>query len=135
MSQLVRLWPVFGYRTAPYQRACRQPHHGGREGMTRIAVAVCALTLLACTSSPEPGGQGQSQVETISVSGRVTVTGSEPHVMLVIVTDEVYYELVGEVAEELWKLQQRQVTVRGRIVRPALGPGFPARLAVDGYAS
>ena len=91
------------------------------------------LTLLACTSSPEPGGQPQSQVETILVSGRVTVTGSEPHVMLVIVTDEVYYELVGEVAEELWKLQQRQVTVRGRIVRQALGPGFPARLAVNGY--
>lgn len=77
----------------------------------------------------------QNQAETISVSGRVTVTGSDPHVMLVIVTDDVHYELVGEVAEDLWDLQQRQVTVRGRIVRPALGPGFPARLAVDGYES
>ena len=99
-------------------------------------MAVCgALTLLACTSSPEPGGQVQSQIETISVSGRVTVTGSEPHVLLVIVTDDVHYELVGEVTEELWKLQQRQVTVRGRIVRQALGPGLPSRLAVDEYTS
>ena len=99
-------------------------------------MAVCgALTLLACTSSPDPEGQVHEQAETITVSGRVTVTGSEPHVMLVIVTDDVHYELVGEVAEELWKLQQRQVTVRGRIVRQALGPGLPARLAVDEYTS
>ena len=103
--------------------------------MIRIAGAVCgALTLLACASSPEPGGQLQSQAETISVSGRVTVTGSEPHVMLVIVTDDVHYELVGELAADLWELQQRQVTVHGRIVRAALpAPGFPARLAVEAY--
>ena len=105
--------------------------------MIRIAGAVCAaLTLLACTSSPEPGGQLQSQAEaeTILVSGRVTVTGSEPHVMLVIVTDDVHYELVGDLADELRRLQQRHVTVRGRIVRPAApAPGFPARLAVEAY--
>ena len=77
----------------------------------------------------------QDQAEIISVTGRVTVTGSEPHVMLVIVTDDVHYELVGEVAVDLWKLQQRQVTVRGRIVRQALGPGLPARLAVNEYTS
>ena len=76
----------------------------------------------------------QSQVETISVSGRVTVTGSEPHVMLVIVTDDVHYELVGDLAADLWELQQRHVTVRGRIVQAALpAPGFPARLEVDAY--
>ena len=103
--------------------------------MTRFATAVCsALTLIACTSSPEPGSQVQSQAETITVSGRVTVIGSDPHVLLVIVTDDVYYELVGELAEELRELQQRRVTVRGRIVRTASdGPGFPARLKVDKY--
>ena len=101
--------------------------------MTRIAAALCGfLTLLACMSSPEPGIPDQA--ETISVSGRVTVTGSEPHVMLVIVTDDVHYELTGELAADLWELQQRQVTVRGRIVRATqTAPGFPARLAVEGY--
>ena len=101
--------------------------------MTRLAVAVCgALALFACASSPELGGQ--EQAETITVSGRVTVTGSAPHVMLVIVTDDVHYELVGDLADELRHLQQRHVTVRGRIVRPALpAPGFPARLAVEAY--
>ena len=103
--------------------------------MIRIAGAVLsALTLLACTSSPEPGGPEPNQPEPITVSGRVTVTGSEPHVMLVIVTDDVHYELVGDLADELRRLQQRHVTVRGRIIRPAApAPGFPARLAVEAY--
>ena len=103
--------------------------------MIRIAGAVCgALTLLACTSSPDPEGQVHEQAETITVSGRVTVTGSEPHVMLVIVTDDLHYELVGDLADELRHLQQRHVTIRGRVVRPALpAPGFPARLAVEAY--
>jgi len=73
------------------------------------------------------------QTETPSVSGRVVAVGAEPHVMLVIVTDDVHYELVGEAANDLWELQQRQVTVHGRIVRQALGPGFPAQLAVGEY--
>ena len=93
-----------------------------------------ALTLLACASSPEPGGQLQSQAETISVSGRVTVTGSEPHVMLVIVTDDVHYELIGDLANELRHLQQRHVTVRGPDRTASRSrPGFPARLAVEAY--
>lgn len=54
--------------------------------------------------------------------------------MLVIVTDDVHYELVGDLAEDLRLLQQRHVTVRGRIVRSALpAPGFPPRLSVDAY--
>ena len=103
--------------------------------MIRFAGVVCGvLTLLACTSSPEPGERKLDQAESITVSGRVTVTGSEPHVLLVIVTDDVHYELVGDLADELRHLQQRHVTVRGRIVRPALpAPGFPARLAVKAY--
>ena len=42
--------------------------------------------------------QVRERAETITVSGRITVTGSEPHVMLVIVTDDVHYELVGSSA-------------------------------------
>ena len=103
--------------------------------MIRLAGVVCgALMLIGCTSSPEPGNREQDQAKTISVSGRVTVTGSEPHVMLVIVTDDGPYELVGDLAEDLRHLQQQYVAVRGQIVRPALRvPGFPARLAVEAY--
>lgn len=70
----------------------------------------------------------------ITVSGRVVATGSDPHVTLVVITEaNEQYELVGARAEPLWHLQQRPVTVRGRIVQQALGPGFPAQLEVDSY--
>ena len=97
------------------------------------ALAFVVLALSGCVSSSEHLDEGRGNP--VEVSGRVVVTGSEPHVMLVIVTDDTRHELVGELAEALWKLQQRQVTVRGRIVRQALGPGLPARLAVDEYTS
>ena len=73
------------------------------------------------------GGQG------IAATGRVIVTGSAPHVLLVLESDTGAYELVGDHAAELWSLQGRQVTVRGRVVREAHGPGFPARLEVDDF--
>ena len=70
----------------------------------------------------------------ISITGRVVVTGSDPLVILVIVTDaNEQYELVGEQADPLWDLQQLQVTVRGRVVQEASGPGFPAQLEVYSY--
>ena len=121
-----------------------------RHGMTRAGavLALAAGVLLACTSSadqpaaPEapaaPGGSVEREAseseEMIAVNGRVVVTGSDPLVILVIVTDaNEQYELVGERADPLWDLQQRQVTVRGRVVRQASGPGFPAQLQVDSY--
>ena len=83
--------------------------------------------------APEPRepGEGGAAVE---VSGRVVAVGSEPHVLLVVVTEAGgEYELVGELAAELWGLQQRRVRVRGHVVQPAYGPGFPAQLQVDEY--
>ena len=91
-----------------------------------------ALALLGCVSSPD-SPRPEAPGEPIMVSGRVTVTGSAPLVTLVIVAGDQHYALVGRLAEELWDLQQRSVTVRGRIVQPADGPGFPAQIEVDEY--
>ena len=117
--------------------------------MTRAgaAVALSAGMLLACASAdhvgaPDPAESDERTAGTdqsagtgrIAVTGRITVTGSEPHVRLVVVTDEVTYELVGDPAAELRRLQQRRVTVRGQVVREAYEPGVPARLRVDSYA-
>lgn len=116
--------------------------------MTRAgaAVALSAGMLLACASAdqvgaPDPAESDDRSAVTdrsvtgrIAVTGRITVTGSEPHVRLVVVTDEVTYELVGDPAAELRRLQQRRVTVRGQVVREAYEPGVPARLRVDSYA-
>ena len=119
---------------------------GGRQRMTGAALA--AAVLAACASAAEqpaaaeaagaPAGgisddaEGDESEELITVTGRVVVTGSDPMVILVIVTGaNERFELVGEQADPLWDVQQRQATVRGRVVRPAAGPGFPAQLAVD----
>ena len=105
--------------------------------MTRAgaAAALAAGMLLACVSARPAGAPDEAESDAeITVTGRVTVTGSEPHVRLVVVTAAATYELVGPAAEELRRLQQRRVTVRGRIVREASGPGFPAQLRVDSYA-
>ena len=106
------------------------------------ALSLSAALLLACASSESQhaapgsanGSPGSRAPGPLEITGRVTATGSEPFVLLVIVTDAgLEYELVGERAEVLWDLQQRHVTVRGRVVRAAHGPGFPARLQVDSY--
>ena len=106
--------------------------------MTRAGavVALSAGVLLACASPAEeepaaPDSAGQDQV--IELTGRVTVTGSAPRTILVLVTETDHYEIVGDLAPELRRLQQLQVTVRGRVVREAAGPGFPAQLQVDSY--
>ena len=102
---------------------------------TGAAVALSAGVVLACASpEDQPAAPDQPASDQIEVTGRVTVTGSEPFVMLVLVTDTEHYEIVGDLAEELRRLQQLHVTVRGRVVRQAAGPLFPAQLQVDSYA-
>ena len=119
--------------------------------MTLAVLALAAGVLLACASDADRpaataesnGTERPSAFEEsdepdpdaiIEVAGRVVATGSDPFVILVIVTDaNEQYELVGERADPLWDLQQQQVTVRGRVVREAAGPGFPAQLEVDSH--
>lgn len=105
---------------------------------TGIAVALGAGVVLACASSgdrPDSARETERGLDNVvEVGGKVTVTGSAPHVMLVLVGAEKHYELVGEHAAALWDLQQRRVTVRGRVVRQAHGPGFPAQLRVEEFS-
>ncbi len=102
----------------------------------RAAVALSAGVLLACASpEEEPAEPDPRQPEqVIELTGRVTVTGSAPLTVLVLVTETDHYEIVGDLAPELRKLQQIHVTVRGSVVREAAGPGFPAEFQVDSYA-
>ena len=103
-----------------------------RSGAT---LALAVGTLLACASSahrhaaPDP----PATAAVVVVTGRVTTIGSDPRITLVIVTETEQYELAGSRSEELWRLQQRYLTVRGHVVRQASGPGFPARLEVHSY--
>jgi len=108
----------------------------GLQGMMRAsAMALSAGVLLACASpaEEEPAPDRPQPEQVIELTGRVTVTGSAPRTILVLVAETDHYEIVGDLAAELRRLQQLAVTVRGRVVREAVGPGFPARLHVDSY--
>ena len=111
-------------------------------------LALAAGALLACASDADQPAAPEAQAapngsaepgpsepeEMIAITGRVVVTGSDPLVILVIVTAaNEQYELVGEQADPLWDLQQLRVTVRGRVVQEAAGPGFPAQLEVHSH--
>jgi hypothetical protein len=91
---------------------------GRRLGLRFLAVATLSLVFLSGCSS-------------LKLAGRVAVKGSEPHTYLVLVVDGRDYKLVGPLRDEIWKTYQGQrIRVRGRIVREARGPGFPAEVEV-----
>ena len=97
--------------------------------MLGAAAALFAALLLACASSSESA----EPRDVLVLTGRVVGSGAPPIVTLVLVTEAERYQLVGDTAEEMWRLQQRRVTVRGRVLVPAEGPGLPAQLEVDEY--
>ena len=80
-------------------------------------IVLLAMAAMACATSP-------------TYTGTVKVTGSDPHLQLVLVTEDMHYEIVGDLKGELWQQQQRTVSVQGTVVREAAGPGFPAQLEV-----
>lgn len=64
--------------------------------------------------------------------GTLSVRGNEPHTQLIIITpDGKSYELTGPFSQQLRRHQYKTVTVGGRLVSPAAGPGFPAKVEVD----
>ena len=85
------------------------------------AVSLC-VAMIACVTQPV-------------YTGTVKAVGSEPHVQLILVTEHERYELVGELALELWQWQQQQVSVHGTVVREAGAPGIYAQLEVESIAS
>ena len=84
--------------------------------------------LLACASRHDEAGEQ----ELISVSGVIKMTGSEgPDLRLIIdAGDKLRYEIVGNLAQRIRKLQQKRVAVRGWVVEDAHLPGVPPRLHV-----
>jgi hypothetical protein len=90
----------------------------------RAGLPLLFLLLLGAGSGERDGG--------ITLSGEVTVRGSEPHTMVVIASAERGdVELTGPLAGALRSRHQgRLVEVRCRITAEAVGPGFPARAEV-----
>ncbi len=85
--------------------------------------------------SPEPENKGpdergdEEDDGLTEITGKLSVKGSAPHTMLVLTTSRgTEYEIVGELEAQLRKeYQYRTVTLKGEVVKQAIGPGFPAQ--------
>ncbi|MCP4134417.1 MAG: hypothetical protein GY754_25820 [bacterium] len=68
-----------------------------------------------------------------SIHGKVAVKGSEPFTYLALVIDDHNsFKIVGKLSQEISsKYQGKYIKVTGKIVRKAVGPGFPAELEVE----
>ncbi|MBN2735742.1 MAG: hypothetical protein JXR70_02095 [Spirochaetales bacterium] len=63
------------------------------------------------------------------VQGRISVRGNEPNTMLTIETSHGVLEITGPLKQQIWQnYQGQEIKIRVKLVREALGPGFPARV-------
>jgi hypothetical protein len=82
-------------------------------------------------------GKGETAAENLPreerLTGRLFLTGSEPHAYLALETSGgVLYRLSGDAVKELTRNSQGGTAVlQGRVVREARGPGFPAEFLVS----
>ena len=85
-----------------------------------VAVVLLAVLLFSCDD------------ETKVISGKVAVAGNEPFSYVrVIDQNNVEYKLVGPLVEGLRKSYQGKVVkLRGKVIKRAVGPGFPAEFLV-----
>ena len=75
---------------------------------------------------------GLASCLSMTLQGRISVKGNEPHTYLALSTGESEYSLVGPLRDSLLKQYQgKYLKVRGEIVKEALGPGYPAEFEVQ----
>lgn len=83
-----------------------------------------ALVLTAALAGP---GCTAEQV----LVGRVSLAGSAPHAYLRVLSPEGEFRLVGPQEPRLREQWQgREARIEGRVVKQAVGPGFPAEFEV-----
>ena len=78
---------------------------------------------------PESRQQDEEGDGFIKLTGKLSVKESAPHTKLVLTTsDGKQFQIVGDLEAELRdRYQYRTVTLKGEVVREAIGPGFPAQ--------
>ena len=70
--------------------------------------------------------------ETESYTGKIIISGSEPNLKFILITENSRYEIIGANPDELISHQGVKIGLKGVIERESLGPGFPAVLRVHG---
>ncbi len=74
---------------------------------------------------------GSQHCDANNYEGNLILQGNEPCTILVLeALDGKTYQLSGSLSAGLKQHQQKHVIIRGKIIAPAAGPGFPAIIEV-----
>jgi len=109
-------------------------------------LAILILTLSGCAGSrtqaasrpnidtarptPSVATQHTAQGKIMIVHGTLTMRGSSRMTHLELVTDHGSYRIINPDAFGLMQQQNRSVRLKVRLVKKAIGPGFPAEVEV-----
>lgn len=87
----------------------------------KIIALLCIAGLLGCT-------QGKS----LELQGRVAIKGSAPHTYLTIFDRKTHktYKIQNKEAFHLLHKQNQTVKLEAKLIKDAIGPGFPAIIEV-----
>ncbi len=93
-----------------------------------FGIIFIASTISCMTNSQMNPSNDQTQV----VEGKITIRGNEPHSYVHLETQsKQHYCIVGEFEQAIRESKQHQtVKLKGRVVKKAKGPGFPAEFEV-----
>ena len=110
-----------------------------RQTATTAMLVTVSLTLSACSQTaphnPRPMQLLQRSInkpegETMTRSGTLQIRGSGPMAHLELVTDHGSYRIINPDTFGLMQQQNRSVRLKVRLIKKAIGPGFPAEVEV-----
>ena len=95
--------------------------------MLKIKILLTLLTLLTFTACG--GGQLTSVGSSGEIRGKILIKGHLPQSYVGLkVNSRLYYNIVGNLSQLLkTSYHGKEVTLSGRIISKAVGPGMPAR--------
>lgn len=97
------------------------------------SVVILVSFLFAISTACVSEGKSEDRMETIS--GTLSMKGSEPHTYLALTTEDgTEYRITGPLMEELSvNFQYKKIELSGTVTRAALGPGAPAEFLASDY--
>jgi len=87
----------------------------------KMITFLCVIGLLGCTQS-----------ESMELQGRIAVKGSERHTYLTIYDQKTHksYKIKNKNAFDLMHKQDQTINLEAKLIKKAIGPGFPAVIEV-----
>lgn len=93
------------------------------------------LIIMGIHSSTSGADKNCPHLETgkLCITGKIAIKGNEPVTWVALVTPEgVDYRLKGKLLHELRsRYQQQEITLSGKVISRAKGPGLPAGFEVE----